>query len=479
MTSPKSRILVVDDAVDILEVIKMRLELLGYHVDAVSDPLIALKKFQHGERYDLLLTDQKMDGLTGTELMEKCLEIDSTLQTIIFTAFGTIEQAVEAVKKGAYSYVSKPIDHNDLSVKIAQAIEKRSLLNRMYYLENVIGNQFRFVDMIGNSPAMKKVFSKIAQIAGTESTISIYGESGTGKELAARAIHLHSSRSEGPFVAINCAAIPETLLEDELFGHIKGSFTGASGSKDGMFRTADKGTLFLDEVGDMSEAMQAKLLRVIETGEIKPIGRDRIIKVDVRLIVATKRNLKELVEKEKFREDLFYRIHVIPIYLPPLRERSEDIIPLLQHFLKKYSGRKGQKIVRVEQRVVDRMMAYQWPGNVRELENMVEYLVAMCKSDVITEDLLPDNESEPSAAPMLKDTSMLRPLREVRDEFVKDYLIKLFRHTRGNVSQAAQIAGYYRADFYKLFQKYDIDPKIFKTPAGKKNSEEEHLDLEL
>ncbi len=479
MTSQKSRILVVDDAVDILEVIKMRLELLGYHVDAVSDPLLALKKFHDGERYDLLLTDQKMDGLTGTELMEKCLEIDSTLQTIIFTAFGTIEQAVEAVKKGAYSYVSKPIDHNDLSVKIAQAIEKRSLLNRMYHLENVIGNQFRFVDMIGNSPAMKKVFSKIAQVAATESTISIYGESGTGKELAARAIHLHSSRADGPFVAINCAAIPETLLEDELFGHIKGSFTGASGSKDGMFRTADKGTLFLDEVGEMSEAMQAKLLRVIETGEIKPIGSDRIIKVDVRLIVATKRNLKELVEQEKFREDLFYRIHVIPVHLPPLRDRREDIIPLLQHFLKKYSAVTGQKIVRVEQRVVDRMMSYQWPGNVRELENMVEYLVAMCKSDVITEDLLPDPEIEPSAAPMLEDSSILRPLREVRDEFVKDYLLKLFKHTRGNVSQAAQIAGYYRADFYKLFQKYDIDPKVFKTSGNKKNGSNTHMDLEL
>ncbi len=476
MSTQKSRILVVDDAVDILEVIKMRLELLGYHVDAVSDPLVALKMFLDGERYDLLLTDQKMDGLTGTELMEKCLEIDSTLQTIIFTAFGTIEQAVEAVQKGAYSYVSKPIDHNDLAVKIAQAIEKRALLNRMCYLENVIGNQFRFVDMIGNSPAMKKVFAQIAQIAATESTVSIYGESGTGKELAARAIHLHSSRTEGPFVAINCAAIPETLLEDELFGHIKGSFTGASGSKDGMFRTADKGTLFLDEVGEMSEAMQAKLLRVIETGEIKPIGSDRITKVDVRLIVATKRNLKELVEKEKFREDLFYRIHVIPVHLPPLRDRKEDIIPLLQHFLKKYSGRAGRKIARMEQSVVDRMMAYSWPGNVRELENMVEYMVAMCKSDVITEALLP----APTLQPASSDAGPpLQQLREARDEFVKEYLIKLFKHTRGNVSQAAQIAGYYRADFYKLFQKFDIDPKAFKTRAKTDAQRNSHVAVDI
>ncbi len=479
MSEKKSRILVVDDAVDILEVIKMRLELLGYHVDAVNDPLVALEKFQKGERYDLLLTDQKMDGLTGTELMEKCLEIDSTLQTIIFTAFGTIEQAVEAVKKGAYSYVSKPIDHNDLSVKIAQAIEKRSLLNRMYHLEKIIGNQFRFVDMIGNSPAMRKVFSKIAQVATTESTISIYGESGTGKELAARAIHLHSNRTDGPFIAVNCAAIPETLLEDELFGHIKGSFTGASGAKDGMFRTADKGTLFLDEVGEMSESMQAKLLRVIETGEIKPIGSDRIIKVDVRLIVATKRNLKELVEKNRFREDLYYRIHVIPVHLPPLRERKDDIIPLFQHFLKKYAGRAGKKIVRVEQGVIERLMSYHWPGNVRELENMVEYLVAMCPEDAITEDLLKDADSEQFAPALSEAATPLRPLREVRDEFTREYLIRLFRHTKGNVSQAAQIAGYYRADFYKLFQKYDLDPKAFKPANGKKKKTKADIDMEL
>ena len=461
ITENKPRILVVDDAVDILEVIKMRLELLGYDVEALDDPLVALKKFQQGERYDLLLTDQKMDGLTGTELMEKCMEIDHTLQTIIFTAFGTIEQAVEAVQKGAYSYVSKPIDHNDLAVKIAQAIEKRQLLNRMYLLEKAIGNQFRFVDMIGTSPAMREVFSKIVQVASTESTISIYGESGTGKELAARAIHVHSQRSKGPFVAINCAAIPESLLEDELFGHMRGSFTGATGSKDGMFRTADKGTLFLDEVGEMSEAMQAKLLRVIETGEIKPIGSDRILKVDVRLIVATKRNLQELVEKKKFREDLFYRIHVIPIYLPPLRKRREDILPLLQHFLKKYSGRSGKNIARVEQSVINRLTAYSWPGNVRELENMVEYMVAMCNDSVITEKHLPsgpDNRETGKDQP-----ESFVPLREARDEFVKDYLKKLFRHTKGNVSRAAQIAGYYRADFYKLFQKYDIDPKSFKT----------------
>ncbi len=479
MSEKKSRILVVDDAVDILEVIKMRLELLGYHVDAVSDPLEALEKFEDGERYDLLLTDQKMDGLTGTELMEKCREIDNTLQTIIFTAFGTIEQAVEAVKKGAYSYVSKPIDHNDLSVKIAQAIEKRSLLNRMYHLEKIIGNQFRFVNMIGNSPAMQKVFSKIAQVATTESTIAIYGESGTGKELAARAIHLHSNRADAPFIATNCAAIPETLLEDELFGHIKGSFTGASGAKEGLFRTANRGTLFLDEVGEMSEAMQAKLLRVIETGEIKPIGSDKVIKVDVRLIVATKRNLKELVEKDKFREDLYYRIHVIPVYLPPLRERKEDIIPLFQHFMKKYSGRAGKKIVRVEQAVVERLMNYNWPGNVRELENMVEYLVAMCRDEVITEDLLPETTRDPAAFSQTTLSMPLRPLREVRDEFTKEYLINLFRHTKGNVSQAAQIAGYYRADFYKLFQKYDLDPKTFKTPPGTKKTQKAGQDLEL
>ncbi len=453
----KARILIVDDEESILEVMKMRLELLGYEVETKLEPEKALEFIKEGKEIDLLLTDQKMAGMSGQDLMEACLEVDPALQVIIFTAYGTIEQAVEAVKAGAFSYVTKPVDHQDLAHKVEKALEKRALLKRVADLENIVKCQFEFTDMIGNSPQIKAVFKQIVQVAPTDSTITIYGESGTGKELVARAIHFHSRRCKGAFVAVNCAAIPETLLEDELFGHVRGAYTSAATSKDGLFRRADRGTLFLDEVGEMSEAMQAKLLRVIETGEVKPLGSDRIFKVDVRLVVATKRDLRTMVDQGKFREDLYYRIHVVPITLAPLRERPDDILVLMQHFFKKCGEKMGRSINRIEGDVIERFLTYRWPGNVRELQNVVEYLVATSTNDTITDSML-----DTTALAQEDSGKRIVPLREAKDEFIKKYLEDLFRRTRGNVSQAAKVAGYYRADFYKLFQKYGINPKAYK-----------------
>ncbi len=457
----KARILIVDDEETILEVMKMRLELLGYEVETKLEPEKALEFIKGGGEIDLLLTDQKMAGMSGQDLMEACLKVDPTLQVIIFTAYGTIEQAVEAVKAGAFSYVTKPVDHQDLAHKVEKALEKRALLKRVADLENIVRGQFEFTDMIGNSPQIKAVFKQIVQVAPTDSTITIYGESGTGKELVARAIHFHSRRNKGAFVAVNCAAIPETLLEDELFGHVRGAYTSAANSKDGLFRRADKGTLFLDEVGEMSEAMQAKLLRVIETGEVKPLGSDRIFTVDVRLVVATKRDLRAMVDQGRFREDLYYRIHVVPITLAPLRERPDDILVLMQHFFKKSGEKMGRNISRIEGDVIERFLTYRWPGNVRELQNVVEYLVATSTNDTITNSML-----DATALAQEDNSKRIIPLREAKDKFIKRYLEDLFRRTRGNVSQAAKVAGYYRADFYKLFQKYDINPKAYK-PKGK------------
>ena len=457
-TASRPLILLVDDDESILDVIKMRLEVLGYEVITALDPGIALKIFMdQGDRIDLLLSDQKMNGMNGKELMEECLKIDPGLQTIIFTAHGTIAQAVDTVKAGAFFYVEKPIDHQDLALKIEKAIEKRELLKKVADLERLVEGQFEFGGMIGNSPQIKAIFRQIIQVAPIDSTVCIYGESGTGKELVAGAIHFNSRRNKGPFVAVNCAAIPETLMEDELFGHIKGAYTNAVISKEGMFRKAHKGTLLLDEVGEMSEAMQAKILRVIESGEVKPLGTDRVYRVDVRLIVATKRHLAKLVEDGRFREDLYYRIHVVPINLPPLKERTEDIFLLMQHFFKEYGTRMGRNINKIEGNVINAFLMYDWPGNVRELKNVVEYLVAVCPSNIVTDTML--------ANTVLADCGMddkKIPLREAKDQFIKKYLENLFRMTRGNISQAAKYAGYYRADFYKLFQKYGLDPKNYR-----------------
>jgi two-component system response regulator GlrR len=459
-TNSKNMILLVDDENSILVTTKMRLKLFGYeNVITASDPLEALKIFKNQQgKIDLLLSDQKMDEMSGKELMEECLKIDPDLQTIIFTAHGTIEKAVEAVKAGAFSYVEKPINHEDLALKIEKALEKRQLLKKVADLERIVEDQFHFGEMIGTSPQIRAVFRRIVQVAPIESTITIYGESGTGKELVANAIHFHSPRNKGPFVPVNCAAIPETLLEDEFFGHVKGAYTSAVTTKAGFFRQAHKGTLFLDEVGEMSEAMQAKLLRVIETGEIKALGSDHVHKVDVRLIVATKRDLSKMVKEGSFREDLYYRIHVVPINIPPLRERKEDILLLMQHFFKKYETKMGKDIKRIQGDVIDSFRTYNWPGNVRELKNVVEYLVAVSKGNTITSEMFANTSLADNCLPQKK-----IPLRQAKDQFIKKYLEDLFRITKGNVSKAADSAGYYRADFYKLFQKYGLNPKDYRS----------------
>ncbi len=464
-----AKILLVDDDAATVEVYKMRLEdFYGYEVTGVTDPKDALSFLSDNSDIDILLTDQKMGEMSGQELMRECLAIDPNIQTIIFTAYGTIDQAVASMRLGAYTYLTKPVDHEALAAQIEKAVEKRMLLSRLNDLEGLLEGNNRFSRMIGYSKKMQAIFRQILQLAPTDSTISIYGESGTGKELVANAIHRHSRRSRANFVAVNCAAIPETLLEDELFGHVKGAYTSAVSRKEGLFLRAHKGTLFLDEVGEMSEAMQAKLLRVIETGEVRPLGSDAVKKVDVRLVVATKRNLRELVDQGKFREDLFYRIHVVPVKLPSLRERPEDIGPLMRHFLTIYAKKMGKTVSGVEKAVVERFKAYGWPGNVRELENTIEYLVAMSTSDVLTEDLL-----EHTPLSRTNQSGEIPLLREAKDEFIKDYLDKLFQYTHGNVSQAARIAGYYRADFYKLFQKYNMNPKDYKI--GKKVVKTEEL----
>jgi len=455
-----TRILLVDDDPNILDVIRMRLELGGYEVVTSSDPRDAFEIFRRHMDFPVLLTDQMMDGMRGVELMERCRDLDSTVQTIIFTAFGTIGDAVDAIKAGAYAYVTKPVDEQDLLVKIENAIEKRNLLVKVARLERLVEKSLYFEEMIAASPSMKAVVKQILQVAPTDATITVLGESGTGKELVARAVHRHSLRSKGPFIAVNCAALPENLIESEFFGYVKGAFTGAVSSKDGVFAMAHKGTLFLDEIGEMSEAMQAKLLRVIETREVKPLGAMRERAVDVRLIVATNRDLRSMVAEKRFREDLFYRIHVVPIYLPPLRDRREDLAQLVYHFFSHFAEVMGKKVLSIEQKVIDAFYSYEWPGNVRELKNIVEYMATMAVSSTITGDLL-ENTPLARLMPMTEHLS----LKEAKGIFVKKYLQDLFSRVKGNVSLAARLAGYSRPEFYKLMEKHGIDPERYRKRA--------------
>jgi len=452
----EGKVFLVDDEKNILTTYGLRIKKLGFECKTFQDPRDALKAFSE-EGADVVILDLKMEILDGHELMKELKKIDPDIPVIILTAHGSIENAVQLVKDGAYDYLQKPPEMNVLELRLKRAIEDYKIKKELSYLRKLlVGKGDFFKNIVAQSPKMKELFDTIKQVAKTDSTIAIYGESGTGKEIVANAIHHYSLRADKPFLAINCGAIPETLLEDELFGHVKGAFTNAYNNKAGLLVQADQGTLFLDEVGEMSEAMQVKLLRVLETGTVRPLGSEKEIKVDVRIVVATKRDLQQMVKEGKFREDFFYRIHVIPLYLPPLRERKEDILLLATHFIEKFSQKMNKNIKGMDNHLKDLLLGYNWPGNVRELENVIEFLVAMSPGPILKGELLKNSAYKD----LIKQE--IRPLREVRDEFIKQYLDNLFKVTRGNVSKAAKLAGYYRADFYKLFQKYGFNPSDYK-----------------
>jgi two-component system response regulator GlrR len=393
--------------------------------------------------------------------------------TIILTAHGSIESAVEAMRRGAYSYLTKPFEPSDLLLQIDRALENRKLNYEIKRLKDMLNERYDFANIIARSGKMRAVLDVVGRIAKLDSTVHIHGDSGTGKELIAKAIHLASNRKDKAFVALNCAALPESLLESELFGHEKGAFTGAVKSTRGLFTQAHGGTLFLDEIGDMPRSTQSKLLRVLQERQFYPVGSEVPVEVDVRIIVATNKDLEDQVRKGLFRDDLFYRIHVIPVYLPPLRERKDDIVPLLEHFLKKYSQHMKKEVKGLTPDALRKLMMHDWPGNVRELENTIEYAVAMTQSDMVTEDYILQGKSITSERPPTpaqetgeERSGGLRPLKDARDAFERDYLIQVLSMTEGNVSQAAKLAGKYRADFYDLLKKHDLNAHEFKKPKA-------------
>jgi two-component system response regulator GlrR len=447
-----AKILIVDDDRNLLDLIQMRLEGSGFEVTPAANENEA-KRVAAKEAFDAAIIDLQLIEQDGISLMEELHLIQPEMPAIILTAHGSIESAVDAMKRGAFNYLTKPFDSRELIIQIERALEKRKLTGEIQRLREMLEEKYDFSNIISRSESMHRILEQVSRIAGTESNVAIYGASGTGKELIAKAIHLSSSRRDFPYLAINCAAIPETLLESELFGYEKGAFTGAVKNSKGLFTRANQGTIFLDEIGDMPFSIQAKLLRVLQERIFFPLGSDEAVSVDVRIIVATNKDLKEEVKRGNFREDLFYRVHVIPIELPLLKDRKEDIPPLVEHFIRKYRERMDKKVQAITPGAMQKLMMYDWPGNVRELENTIEYAIAMTSTDTITEDLIfqaGDN------------LNTFLSYNEAKSGFEKKYLSNILKITGGNVSKAAELAGKYRADLYALLKKHEITPGDFK-----------------
>jgi len=444
----------VDDEQPVLDVLGEVMQLAGYEATTVSEEEEALKAVQD-KAYDLAIVDLQLRHLSGIDLMKKLRCFLRDMPVIILTGYGTIESAVEAMKQGAYSYLTKPIAPRDLRDHIEKALEDRRVTAEIDRLKALLEEEYGSAVIVARSDAMQRVLDVVSRVAQSDSTVYIHGESGTGKELIARTIHLASRRKERSFVALNCAALPETLLESTLFGHERGAFTGALQSKKGLFAQAHQGTMFLDEIGDMSLEIQAKVLRVLQERRFYPLGSEKLVEVDLRVIVATNKDLEEEARKGLFRSDLFYRIHVIPIHLPPLRDRKEDIPLLADYFLGRLGRQMKKEIRGLSPSAMRKLMLHDWPGNVRELENALEYAAAVTRRDVITEDLVLETRRSPTE-------EKLKPLKEERDAFERGYLIKLLQACQGNVSEAADLAGRGRTDFYSLLKKHDLDPADFR-----------------
>ncbi|HEX9264992.1 MAG TPA: sigma-54 dependent transcriptional regulator [Candidatus Binatia bacterium] len=467
MSAPK--ILVVDDDKNLLELAKTRLNAANHEVTVALGYEEALDAAK-AENFDLAIVDLRLADQDGMTLMETLHARYPGMPVIILTGHASVEGAVEAMKRGAYTYLTKPFDPRELVLQIARALESCKLATENQRLRGLLKEKYDFASIVAKSDKMQRVLEAVSRIAKTDSTVYIHGESGTGKELIAKATHLASERKEEPFVAINCAAIPETLLESELFGHEKGAFTGAVRSTKGLFTQAHQGTLFLDEIGDMPLSIQVKLLRALEERQFYPVGGEKPVQVDVRIVVATKKDLVEEVKKGNFREDLFYRIHVIPIVLPPLKDRIEDIPYLVDHLLKKICQQMKRDVKGLTPQAMEKLMQHDWPGNVRELENTLEYAVTMTQSDVVTDDLVLQTKIAASVDPgqdsiqaqLLPTSGSFKTLKEARSEFEKAYLVRLLRSCNGKATRAAEIAGKYRADFYDLLKKHEIKLAEFK-----------------
>jgi DNA-binding NtrC family response regulator len=452
MNAGNERILLVDDEKDLVALFKKILEKQGYQICSVYTAEDALKELK-AQSFDLVITDLKLPGMTGLELVKKAKAINPTLLFIMLTGFGTVPSAVEAMKQGAHDYLLKPIDIDELVLVAEKALEVRRLTREVQRLRSQLEIDLGFEEIIGRSKPMCALFRVMKMVAHSSITVLIQGESGTGKELAARALHQQSPRHNQPFVAVNCAAVPETLLESELFGHARGAFTGAVNNKRGLFEEAQGGTLLLDEVGDTTPAFQSKLLRVIQENEIRPLGTNKSVKIDVRVIAATNKDLKREVERKTFRTDLYYRLAVLPLHIPPLRDRRDDIPLLVDHFINKYS--KQNELVApkgISPRALGVLVEYPWPGNVRELENVIARAVLITPQAEIDSEVLFSEPANLAELPI----SLRQEMHQVRDTRERQLIAEALQKTNGNRSHAAKLLGISRSALYIKLKLHEL-----------------------
>ncbi len=439
-----AKILIVDDELNMRLVLKAILKKEGYEVSTAADGLEALKILE-AEKIAVVATDLKMPRLDGMGLLDRIMRDDPAMPVIILTAYGTVATAVDALKMGAFDYITKPFEQDELKAVILKAVNTRLINAKELSAEAGEAHSYR---IIGTSPPMAEIQEVIRKVSPTTTAVLITGETGTGKELIARAIHRNSARNDQPFIRINCAAIAENLVESELFGYEKGAFTGAVTTKPGRFELAHKGTLFLDEVGEIPREMQAKVLQAIQDQSFERVGGLKTLSVDVRLIAATNRDLQQRIKEGKFREDLFYRLNVFPIHIPPLRERTEDILPLTDHFIRKFNRKLGRTIEGIDPAVRDDLIAYPWPGNIRELEHLIERMVLMAEQPILTRELVPPDvvkavrELHPAApGPVPKELPGRDALKSHLEESEKQIIARCLEECGGNVTRAAERLG--------------------------------------
>lgn len=448
----ETRILICDDEEGMRRYLSKMLSGWGYQTETFANPLLLLKALEETDAAaDLLLLDVKMPEMDGIEVLKQLKGIQPQLPVIIMTGHGTIESAVEAMKVGAYDYLTKPFPQEKLFAQVRHTLEQQHLRDENSALKKELQQQKVPLTPVFKSSKFKQAYDLALAVADSDSSVLVLGESGTGKELVAAAVHYGSPRQNNRFLAINCAALSETLLESQLFGHIKGSFTGASQTQKGLLEETDSGTLFLDEVGELSQALQAKLLRVLQEGEFIPVGATKSKRVDVRFVAATNKNLQQEVSEGRFREDLYYRLNVISVELPPLRERPEDIEPLTEHFLQKIASKSRRQVEGIEPEALLALKTYHWPGNVRELENVIERCSILARGGMISVDLLPFKAGE---SPQTAEQILSFNLRETE----RLQVIRALRQTKWNKSQAAKLLGVTRKTIDRKIKEFDLDP---------------------
>lgn len=461
----KRRVLIVDDEGGMRHMLSVLLEREGYQIDTAQNGREGLEKIKNSD-YDLVLCDIRMPEMDGLSFLESTKNIRKELPVIMMSAFGNVDTAIEAMKKGAYDYVSKPFKADEILLRLQRLTDQESLVHENENLKRALHQQTSFNNIIARSPKMLEIFDTIRKIADYKTTVLITGESGSGKELIARAIHFNSPRANKPFIAINCSAIPETLLESELFGYVKGAFTGANKDKKGLFEEASGGTLFLDEVGDLPVPLQVKLLRAIQEEEIRRVGSSQNIKIDVRLITATLKNLGEEIKRGTFREDLYYRLNVLPIHIPPLRDRKEDIPILVDHFIKRFNQEMGKSVEKVSTDCLQSLTDYSWPGNVRELENTIERAMVLENSNILSAENLPDVIKNQEVNPALKAAANELSIKKMMTIMEQELIKKALEKTNGNRTWAAKLLEIsHRALLYKI-KRYGLERYMLDKDPG-------------